>query len=106
IFVIEDDAQDGPDHVDSHRSPAWVISPWVKRGVVNSTMYNQASVLRTMEIILGLRPLTTYDAGARPMFSVFADHASLETYTLEKARTPLNVRNPARSTTAERSRRM
>ena len=55
IFVIEDDAQNGPDHVDSHRSSCYVISPWVKRHSVNSTMYNQASVLRTMELILGLR---------------------------------------------------
>ena len=57
----------------SHRAPAWVISPWVKRRTVNSTMYNQTSVLRTMEIILGLHPMTTYDAGARPMFSVFGN---------------------------------
>ena len=73
IFIIEDDAQNGPDHVDSHRSTCYVISPWVKRAAVNSTMYNQASVLRTMELILGMHPMTTYDAGARPMFSVFAD---------------------------------
>ena len=71
IFVIGVGAQGGQDHVDSHRAPAWVISPWVKKGTVNSTMYNQASVLRTMELILGMRPMTTYDAGARPMFSVF-----------------------------------
>ena len=56
IFIIEDDAQNGPDHVDSHRAPAWLISPYTHRGVVDSTMYNQAGVLRTMELILGLRP--------------------------------------------------
>ncbi len=106
IFVIEDDAQNGPDHVDSHRSPCWVISPWVKRGTVNSTMYNQASVLRTIEIILGLRPLTTYDAGARPMFSVFANASSPQPYTLEKPQTPLDARNPANTATAARSARM
>ena len=105
IFVIEDDAQNGPDHVDSHRSPCWVISPWVKRGV-NSTMYNQASVLRTMELILGLHPLTTYDAGARPMFSVFAGNATATAYTLEKPQTPLDVKNPANTAGARRSKSM
>ncbi len=94
IFIIEDDAQNGPDHVDSHRSTCYVISPWVKRHAVNSTMYNQASVLRTMEIILGLHPMTTYDAGARPMFGVFAATASPEPYTLEKPRISLTDRNP------------
>jgi hypothetical protein len=96
IFVIEDDAQNGRDHVDAHRAPAWVISPWVKKGTVNSTMYNQASVLRTMELILGLRPMTTYDAGARPMFSVFNNTPTPGAYTLEKPQTPLDQRNPAR----------
>lgn len=106
IFVIEDDAQNGPDHVDSHRAPAFVISPWVKKGTVNSTMYNQASVLRTMELILGMRPMTTYDAGARPMFSVFNSTPAPGDYTLEKPRTPLDTRNPAKSPTAARSLRM
>jgi YVTN family beta-propeller protein len=106
IFVIEDDAQNGPDHVDSHRAPAWVISPWAKKGTVNSTMYTQASVLRTMEIILGMRPMTTYDAGARPMFSVFNNTAAAGGYALEAARTPLDTRNPAKSPTAARSLRM
>jgi DNA-binding beta-propeller fold protein YncE len=106
IFVIEDDAQAGPDHVDSHRSTCYVISPWVKRHAVNSTMYNQASVLRTMEIILGMHPMTTYDAGARPMFGVFASAASPGTYTLEKPRISLTDRNPAKSPTAARSNRM
>jgi len=106
IFVIEDDAQNGPDHVDSHRSPCWVISPWVKRGAVNSSMYNQVSVLRTMEIILGLHPMTTFDAAARPMFSVFANSAKPAPYTLEKAQTPLDVHNPVNTALARRSAKM
>jgi hypothetical protein len=105
IFVIEDDAQNGPDHVDSHRSPCWVISPWVKRGV-DSSMYNTTSVLRTIEIVLGLRPLTTYDAAARPMFGAFGNAASPQPYTLEKAQTPLDTRNPANTAAAARSARM
>jgi YVTN family beta-propeller protein len=105
IFVIEDDAQNGPDHVDSHRSPCWVISPWVKRGV-DGSMYNQTSVLRTIEIILGLHPLTTYDAAARPMFGAFGSAASARKYTLEKARTPLDMRNPPNTVAAARSAKM
>ena len=106
IFVIEDDAQNGPDHVDSHRSPAFVISPWVRKGQVNGTMYNQASVLRTMELILGLHPLTTYDAGARPMFSLFSDVAAAGPYVAEQARIPLTTRNPSNTASAARSARM
>jgi phospholipase C len=106
MFVIEDDAQNGPDHVDSHRAPAWVISPWVKKGTVNSTMFTQASVLRTMEIILGMRPMTTYDAGARPMFSVFNTTPVAGQYALEKPQTRLDQRNPAKSPTAARSLKM
>ena len=106
IFAIEDDAQNGPDHVDSHRSTCYVISPWVKRRTLNSTMYNQASVLRTMEIILGMHPMTTYDGGARPMFSVFNSAPSPGAYTLEKPQIPLDDRNPAKSPTAARSKRM
>jgi YVTN family beta-propeller protein len=75
IFVVEDDAQDGADHVDSHRMPAFVISPWAKRGAVVHTRYDQYSVLRTMELILGLRPLALGDAMATPMFDAFADKA-------------------------------
>jgi DNA-binding beta-propeller fold protein YncE len=81
IFVIDDAARSGPDRLNSHRAPAWVVSPWVKRRTVDSNMYNQTSVLRTIEIILGLHPMTTYDAGARPMFSVFNNAASPEPYT-------------------------
>ena len=106
IFVIEDDAQNGPDHVDSHRSTCYVISPWVKPHTVNSTMYNQASVLRTMEIILGMHPMTTYDAGARPMFGVFNNAPLPGAYSLEKPQIPLDERNPAKSPTAARSKRM
>ncbi len=66
IFAIEDDAQNGPDHVDSHRSVMLAISPFTHRGVIDSAMYNQSSVMRTMELILGLRPMTQFDAAARP----------------------------------------
>jgi hypothetical protein len=94
IFVVEDDAQDGPDHVDSHRSPAFVISAYVKRGVVDRSMYNTASVLRTMELMLGLRPMTHFDAGARPMTAVFQANPDPAPYAAEKPRIPLDAKNP------------
>ena len=71
IFIIEDDAQNGPDHVDAHRTVGLVISPYCKRGAIDSALYTTASMIRTMELILGLPPLTQYDAGATPMFSCF-----------------------------------
>ena len=93
IFVLEDDAQNGPDHVDSHRSPAFVISPYTQRGAIDTTMYNTTSVLRTMELILGMRPMTHFDAGARPMFGAFASEPVDGGYTAEKPRTSLVERN-------------
>jgi YVTN family beta-propeller protein len=71
IFIIEDDTQNGPDHVDAHRTMGFVLSPFCKRHYVDSTLYTTASMLRTMELILGLPPLTQYDAGATPMFNCF-----------------------------------
>ncbi len=71
IFVEEDDSQDGADHVDSHRSPMLVISPWARHGAVIHTRYDQYSALRTIELILGLRPLALNDALATPMYDVF-----------------------------------
>jgi len=98
VFVVEDDAQDGPDHIDSHRSTVFVISPWTRRGIVDSTMYNTTSVLRTMELILGLNPLTHYDAGAKPMFAAFSPTPVLTPWEAEKPHTPLDRRNPAAQT--------
>lgn len=95
IFVVEDDAQNGGDHVDSHRAPAFVISPWAKRNAVDSTMYNTASVLRTMEMILGLRPMTHFDAAARPMAACFAGSPDPRPYEAERPRVALDGRNPA-----------
>ena len=63
IFVLEDDAQNGPDHVDSHRSPAFVISPYTRRGIIDSTMYNTTSMLRTIELIIGLQADDAFRCG-------------------------------------------
>ncbi|MDX2149492.1 MAG: alkaline phosphatase family protein [Bryobacteraceae bacterium] len=106
IFVLEDDAQNGPDHVDSHRSPAFILSPYTRRGIIDSTLYNTTSMLRTMELILGLRPMTQFDAASRPMWQAFSATPNLEPYVAEKARVSLTERNPERSPTAARSLRM
>ncbi len=71
IFIIEDDAQDGPDHVDAHRSTAFVIGPYVKQGKVISARYSTVNMLRTIEDILGIKPMSIYDAHQRPMSAVF-----------------------------------
>ena len=106
IFVLEDDAQNGPDHIDSHRSAAFVISPYTHTGAINSSMYNTTSMLRTMELILHLRPMTHFDAGARPMLNSFSKDAVLAAYQAEKPRIPLDDRNPQNSPTAARSARL
>ena len=106
IFVIEDDAQNGPDHVDSHRSPVFVLSPYTRRGIIDSSMYNQSSVLRTIELILGLRPLTHFDAGGRPMAMAFASAPNMVAYDAEKPRISLTEKNPVKSPTAARSAKM
>ena len=95
IFVIEDDAQNGPDHVDAHRTVGLVIGPWVKRGVVDSTLYTTASMIRTMELILGLPPLTQYDAGATPMFASFRKTPEATVYVPLMPEVDVNAKNPA-----------
>ena len=106
IFVIEDDAQNGPDHVDSHRSPMLAISPYTQRGIIDSSFYNQSSILRTMELVLGMHPLTHYDAGAHPLYAAFAKTPNVAPYGAEKPRISLTDRNPERSATADRSAKM
>ncbi len=80
ILVLEDDAQNGPDHVDAHRSVLLGISPYVKRNYVDHTMYTTASVLRTIELILGLHPMSQYDAAATPLFRSFTIKQDLTPY--------------------------
>jgi YVTN family beta-propeller protein len=106
IFVIEDDAQNGPDHVDAHRTVGLVISPYVKRGTVDSTLYTTASMIRTMELILGLPPLTQYDAGATPMFNCFGKQAQVVAYEPRTPKVDVNARNPKDAPGAKQSARM
>jgi hypothetical protein len=93
IFVVEDDAQNGPDHVDAHRTVAYVISPYARRGAVDSTLYSTASMLRTIELILGLQPMSQFDAAAQPMFGSFQTRPDLRPYQAETPRVSLNERN-------------
>ncbi|CAN5388092.1 hypothetical protein BH11PLA2_BH11PLA2_08440 [soil metagenome] len=95
IFVIEDDAQNGPDHVDAHRVSALVISPYTKRNHVDSTLYSTTSMLRTMELILGLKPMSQFDAAARPMYESFTATPDLTSFTHEKPRTDIHAKNLA-----------
>jgi YVTN family beta-propeller protein len=80
IFVVEDDAQAGPDHVDAHRSPAFVISPYTKRSTVVHTFYTHLNVMRTIEDLLGLNHLAMFDANADPMPDVFTATPDLTPY--------------------------
>jgi YVTN family beta-propeller protein len=101
IFVVEDDTQNGPDHIDAHRMPAQVISPYTHTGRVDSTFYSTTSVLRTIELIAGIAPMTQFDALAEPMFNAFTADANLTPY---RAITPssqiLHTVNPANTPTA------
>ena len=106
ICVLEDDAQNGPDHVDSHRSPAFLISSYVKRHGVDSTMYNTASMLRTIEFLLGLHPMTQFDAAARPMSAAFQATPDPTPYIAEKPRIPMDTKNAATAPAAAASNRM
>jgi DNA-binding beta-propeller fold protein YncE len=83
IFVLEDDTQNGPDHVDAHRCPALVVSPYTKHKHVDSTLYSTTSLLRTIELIAGLKPMSQFDAAARPMYNAFTAKADLAAYKHE-----------------------
>lgn len=106
IFVIEDDAQNGPDHVDAHRTIGLVISPYTRRGHLDSTQYSTVSMMRTMELILGLPPLSQYDAAATPMYESFTDKANMTSYTAVPNQIDLNAKNTAASYGAARSAKM
>ncbi len=93
VFVLEDDAQDGPDHVDAHRSTAYVAGGFVKRHYVDHTMYSTTSVLRTIELILGLPPMSQYDASAMPMFRCFQPTADLTPFNAKPLQTDINQKN-------------
>jgi YVTN family beta-propeller protein len=93
IFVVEDDAQDGPDHVDAHRSVLLVASPYVRPATVDSTLYTTCSVLRTMELILGLPPLSQCDASAPPLYAAFQPAPSPRPFSALPPRIAIDEKN-------------
>jgi hypothetical protein len=94
VMAIEDDPQSGWDHVSGYRTTAYVISPYCKRGAVVSTQYNQISLLRTMELILGLPPMNQMDATATPMFDCFTNQPDFTPYLAVTNNVPLDKINP------------
>ena len=106
VFVVEDDAQNGSDHVDAHRTVALAISPYIKKESVDSTMYSTSSMLRTMELILGLEPMSQFDAAARPMSNAFTSKPDLTPYRCRPAGVDVNAKNTATAWGAEASKKL
>lgn len=93
VFIVEDDAQNGADHVDAHRTTAYVAGGFVKRKFVDHTMYSTSSMLRTMELILGLQPMSQYDAAAEPMWRCFTSTADAAQFVSLPSNINLNDKN-------------
>src|SRR5882757_3533037 len=106
IFIIEDDGQDGPDHVDARRTVGLVLSPYVKRGVVDSTLYSTSSMVRSIELLLGLPPMSQYDAAAMPMYAAFGTTVEVTKFDVISPLIDVNVRNKKGDYGAEESRKM
>ena len=105
IFVVEDDAQNGPDHVDSHRTPFYVISPWARPGV-HHRFTNTTDVVLTMEEILGLGSLSQFDYYGRPLREVWTETPDLTPYTALTPAVPIDERNPSTGRGARESERL
>jgi YVTN family beta-propeller protein len=95
IFIVEDDAQNGPDHVDAHRTTAFVAGGFVKDGFVDHTPYTTTSMLRTIELILGLPPMSQYDAAATPMWRCFNSEPTHKAFNVRPITVDLNDKNTA-----------
>jgi len=95
IFVIEDDAQSGPDHVDGHRTAFMAISPYSRRNFVDSTFYTTTHMIRSMEMMLDLDPMNKFDSVAYPMANCFQDSLDLTPYKAVPNNVPLDERNPS-----------
>ena len=97
IFVVEDDPQDGVDHVDGHRTVGFVVSAYTRRRYHDKTFYNQNSILRTIELILGIDPMTQFDLAANPMLALFQANPDLTPYGAKQNQIRLDEFNPKRS---------
>ncbi len=105
VFVLEDDAQNGPDHVDSHRAPFLVISPWVRAGSVHR-FTNTTDVLRTIEELLGLDALSQFDHFGRPLRDRWAATPDTRPYSMLASSVSLSEKNPAATRDARQSSRL
>ena len=103
IFIVEDDAQNGPDHVDAHRTTAYVAGGFVKRKYIDHTMYSTSSMLRTMELILGMPPMSQYDAAAEPMWRCFTNTEDLTPFLSVKTNVNLDEKNVKQTKSAKLS---
>jgi YVTN family beta-propeller protein len=103
VFIVEDDAQNGSDHVDAHRSPAYLAGGFVKRNMVDHTAYTTAGILRTIELILGIPPMTQYDAAALPLWRCFDNKALPFNFTAIKPMIDMHELNTARNDWQKRS---
>ena len=106
IFAVEDDAQDGPDHVDAHRSTAYVISPYTQTGKVDSTFYSSVSVLRTMEQIVGVPPMSQFDAAATPMTAAFSTTPNFQPFNVIPPKVSITATNGANAPMSKASSRI
>jgi YVTN family beta-propeller protein len=95
VLIVEDDAQNGPDHVDAHRSPAYLAGGYVKQGFVDHTAYTTTSILRTIELILGLPPMSQYDAAATPLWRCMNSTPDHPPFTVKPCQVDLSQRNQA-----------
>ena len=93
VLVTEDDPQNGFDHVDGHRTVGLVVSPYTRRRAVDSTCYNQTGMVKTIELVLGLPPMTQLDLTATPLVNGFADVPDLTPYAAVKNTVPLDEMN-------------
>ena len=93
VFIVEDDAQDGPDHVDAHRSTAYIAGGYIKRQAIDHTMYSTTSMLHTIELILGIPPMSQYDAAAMPMWRCFANRPDLTPFQVKPLQTDITAVN-------------
>lgn len=103
IFIVEDDAQNGPDHVDAHRTTAYLAGGFVKRNFVDHTMYSTSSMLRTIELILGLQPMSQYDAAAEPMWRCFAKQVDLTPFQSVPPQIDITEKNHKKTASAKLS---
>ena len=94
-MIIEDDAQNGPDHVDAHRTTAYLAGGFVKQGFVDHTAYTTTSLLRTMELILGLPPMSQYDASAVPVWRSMNSTPDHPAFDVRPSQVDLNLKNLA-----------